>query len=379
MYLGKIDNSRGSYWKYIIIFAVISLILVGGVSYAVFSKAEIKLIPQREQIEVDFGVTVSEGADLASGDGVSGRIVSEELEATKLIADVPTKGVEQQAKGKVIIHNNRDEGQPLLPKTQLATKDGIIFRTDSRADVPAKGKAEVGVTADQPGKMGNIEPQRLEIVKIWDQWKDLIYAENKEPMSGGYREAKIVDAAELERGKNLLTADLKGEGIDKLKAKLKSGEAIFEDGVQVEVLKYEPKIQENAEASQYQADIKIKISAVILAEDILREVATLKLKERVAEGMEFGGIDEATFSYQLKSINEAEKSARVKVYLTGWMIPMIPDEAHDKKSLTGRNKEEVADFYERIPEIDSVEVTFSPFYVTSVPGNDEQVEIILEK
>lgn len=380
MYIGKIQTGK-SYKKIIVAFLLISVFLIAFVSYASFSKAEIKVTPKKEDVAIDYEVKVesNQDIDLSKLQNINGRVIQIELDETTKISDVGYKKVDDYAKGTATIVNNLGHSQPLLPRTQLLSDSGVLFRIDERVQVPARSSIEVGITADQPGAEGNLEPTRFTIVKIWQDWQKNFYAETSEATTGGTREANIATEEDLNQGLEKAQKDLLSKGIVEIKSQLNPSEEIIEKAVKLELIEHDFSVEPNTETTEFDVRAKVKITAAIFSEKTLIDLGIAKLKKKISASKEFIDHNPDSTTYDVIEYNVEENWAKVKVHLEGFMIAKLGNEAFDKENLTGRDESEILSYYERMPEIDSALVKFSPFWVKSVPSLKDHIEIIVEK
>jgi hypothetical protein len=379
MYIGKIETGR-SYKKIIILFVVASLILIAFVVYNSFSRAEITLTPKKETEKVEFEVPIEKKENITTQSALLGRVLVTTLEEKQKITDIAKKQVDDKAQGKVIIYNKRGESQTLKPRTQLQSeKTGLIFRTDQRVVIPGGGQVEVGVTSDEVGEKTNIEPDRFNIVKIWKDWQSLIYAESKEKMTGGIREARVATQAEIDRAKEKVANDLKQKALDSFKKELQNGEQILENATAKEIINSQASCKPDTRTEEFEMYVKVKVAAVVFDEKSLFDLALARLKKGILENKEFVSFDQKSFTYSVQSYDEKNEAARIKVSLSGTSIYKISSSILDKEKLIGRNAEEVKLYFKKNPDIENIKVSFSPFWVKTVPSLKDHIEIIVEK
>mgnify|MGYP005838033045 CR=1 FL=1 len=380
MYIGKIETGK-SYKKIIIAFLLISVFLIAFVSYASFSRAEIKVKPKKEDISIDYEVKVesNQDIDLSKLQNINGRVIQVELEETHKITEVANKTVDDYAKGTATIVNNLGHSQPLLPRSQLLSDSGVLFRTDTRIVVPAHGRVEVGITADQPGESGNLEPTHFTIVKIWTDWQNSIYGETDTPTSGGTREGNIASQEELDLALEKVKNDLYAKGVENIKTQLNPSEEVINKAVRLELIEYDFSVKPDTETTEYDVKAKVKLTAAIFNEKTLIDLGIAKLKKKISASKEFIEYNQEKTNYEVVEYNIEENWAKVKVHLEGFMIAKLGNEAFDKDKLSGRDESEILSYYDRMPEIESTLVKFSPFWVKSVPSLKDHIEIIVEK
>ena len=380
MYVGRIETGK-SYKRIIIFFLVVSVILIAFVLYASFSKAEIKLTPKKETLNTEYEVRIepNKDLDLSKLENIQGRMIQTEVEETQQITDIALKTIDDKARGKVTVYNKLDHSQPLVPHTQLLSDSGILFRTTERAAAPAHGKVEVGVAADQSGAAGNIEPTRFTIVKIWAQWQSLLYAESKEPMTGGTKEVKVATQEELDKAKNKVTDSLYQKGLENFKSQLRPKEVINEKAIKKEILVEEISVKPDTPTDEFSTKMKIKFTAVIFDEKTLIDLGIAKIKKKISESKEFTKYNPDNTTYDITEYNLEEGWAKVKVNLEGETIAKLGNQVFDKERLIGRNKEEIEKYYGPMNDIEKVDITFSPFWVKNVPSLKDHIEITVEK
>lgn len=381
MYIGKIETGR-SYKKIIIIFALISIILIGFVIYNSLSKAKIVLTPKKEIEKVEFEIIVGnpeENKSLPSST-LKGKLLVKENEAKQKYSDLIEKTVQSHAEGKVIVYNKRQEAQALIPKTQLRSeKTNQIFRTTGYAAVPGNGQVEVGVIADEIGEKTNIEPDKFIVVKIWKDWQSLIYAESKEPMKGGIKQGKVATQEEIDKAKNQVAQNIHQNNLESFKKDLAGGEKISDKASKYEILKDKAFVKVDEQVSDFDMYVQIKSITLTFNEEELFKEAQKKLEEKILENKEFLGYDQNSFQYEISYYNEKEKYAKIKTSLSGNSVYKIASTAFDKEKLIGRTREETEQYFKKDGDIEKVEVSFFPFWVNSVPNMKDHIEIIVQK
>ncbi len=388
MYIGKIETGR-SYKKIVILFILISIGLIAFVTYASFSRAKITLTPKEETLGVDFKVRLTkeikeeapkegeEAEKLPELEIILGKILEEEKEETRKITDIPLKEIDEKAKGKVTIYNNKDKDQPLLPRTQLLSDSGILFRTDERVVIPAHGAVEVGITADQPGKQGNIEPTHFTIVRIWKDWQKDIYAESKEPTTGGTRKAKVITQEVIDQTKDKVAQDLYDQVLTRWQEGLTEDEKILEDSVFKEIISFKASVKPDQEVEEFDMKVKVHLKALAFNEKALYDRAYTKLKAKVPQDKEFITVKENSFSYKVENLDLEAGTADIMVHLEGTMIAKISPEVFDKEKLIGKDTYEVKKYFEQFEDVASCEVEFTPFWTRSVPSLKDHIEIVI--
>jgi len=380
MYVGRIETGK-SYKKIIFFFALISIALVGFVLYASFSKAEIKITPKKETLTTEYEVKIEPNTDLdlTQLQNIQGRMIQTEGEETQKITDIGRKTIDAKAKGTITIYNKLDHSQPLLPRTQLLSDSGVLFRTDARVAAPAHGKVEVGITADQPGEAGNLEPTHFTIVKIWQNWQSSFYGETKEATTGGVQEVEVATQEVIDQAQNKVADSIYQKGLENLRGQLKPKEVINEKAIKKEILENEASVKPDTPAQEFDMKVKVKMIAVIFDEQTLIDLGVARIKKKISESKEFTNYNADNTTYEIIEYKPEENWAKVKVHLEGETVAKLGNQVFEKEQLAGRDKEEVEKYYAVMDDIEKVDVSFSPFWVKSVPSLKDHIEITVEK
>ncbi len=365
--------------KIIWIFFILGMILALFILYFTLSKAEIIIYPKTEKKEVGLSVTIdikAEASDL-SANILPGRVIIKEKEGRKMVTKVSAKEIPQKARGKVIIYNRRSEDQPLLKNSHLKSDNNVYFLTDERVVVPAKGEIEVPVTAEKEGKEGNLPPTHFVIDRLWQGWWKDIYAESKEPMTGGVEVKKIVLEEDIKKAHDELTQELFREILEEIKTE--TDQIIKEEAVKKEFLDLTSSIEPGSEADRFEVFARVKVTALIFDDKNLFALLSLKLKENIPQELEFSYDDPETFRYQLKNFQPEQGRGEIKAALSGFLARKISSKALEKDPLIGRNMRELEEYFRQFPEIDRIETHFSPPWIKSVPPFKDKIEIKIGK
>lgn len=381
MYIGKIETGK-SYKKIIIFFIILSIILIGFVVYNSFSQARITITPQHEIEQIVFEIPVgnieSDGQTVPAS--LPGKVLTKVSELKETYNGLENKLVDAHARGRVTIYNNLDETQALVPKTQLKSeKTGLIFRLDSYAGIPANGKTEVSVTADDKGEKTNIEPDNFIIVKVRPDWQDNLYAESSKKMEGGKKTGKIATEEEIEKAKNKVAENIHKINLESFKGELSGDEKILEQATKIEILNHTPFVELDEEVEKFDMYVQIKSVAVIFDEKKLFNQAQSRLQGKVTEEKEYLGHDPESFQYEVTHYDEKKNYAKIKVTLQGNTVYKIDSENFDKEKLIGRTSEETEQYFMKDGNIENINVKLSPFWVQSVPNMQDKIEIIVER
>lgn len=375
------QSSQKSYRGIFIFFILVTLALVVFVLYTSFSQAIITLIPKRDKISIDSEVKIEKEQKLDGEPKIlAGRVLQTFETTEERITDIPKKNVGDRAKGKVTIYNQREEAQGIMAKTQLKHEQtGLIFRTDEAINIPAKGKTEVKVTADEVGAKGEVEPGKFRLIKLSPEWQKLIFGESKEKFKVIPREVKFAAGEFIEKEKQKIIENLVKKGTVKLEDELENKEKIPQKAYKVEIIESRSSVEPETETDSFSIYLKIKLTALVFDEKTLLDTVQEKLKKKATKEQEFIKIFEDGTKYEIQNYDLSRGFATVKVHLEGEVMSKLKIEEIDREKLLGRNEEEVKMYFKNDPRVENVEVLFSPFWTKRVPTLKDHVEIVVKK
>ncbi len=161
---------------------------------------------------------------------ITGRIVETDVVAQdtfKATGTAQTAG--GKASGIITIINTTPKSYTFVATTRFLTKDGVLFRLKSAANIPASGQVDAAVAADQPGAQGDIGPSDFTIPGLSADLQAKIYGKSQAAMTGGAGTAKAVSQADLDQAKASLMNKLNSESQGNLKAMAAPGEVLLPD------------------------------------------------------------------------------------------------------------------------------------------------------
>lgn len=373
--------------------------------------ASIKAIQKSRDNTVDDIYKIIQEWSAANPNKLSGQIIEEVIEKEeKFTATGETgNGEPGTAKGMLTVFNQQKEPQSLIEKTRFLSKDGVLFRIRKEVAVPANGKLEVEIFADQPGVAGNIGPSTFTLPGFSSEYKKkMVYGESYKPMTGGIKKTKIITQEDLDKAKTELQEKIYNEALVALEnkaqikeespaSKLPTDEPTQEKN-QTEAAEKSPAAnlsesfefspqaiwQEITESSvnakageqkpEFSIKLKIKVSAILFSQEKLLEVAKNKLKEETAGSKTLTSTTEDSLSYSVISFNSETDLAVLSVHLEGEGV-MASAESLDKKELAQLTSKKIKKYLEKHPEIANIEIKESPAWMRQLPILKDHVRI----
>lgn len=338
------------------------------------TKAVIRIVPLPRTVESSFSLNVvQEGA---TNSQLSGKVVEQTFEQAKTFAVTggEQKVVLGKSGGTVTIINNSSRNQPLVATTRLLSSGGVLFRLDEGVTVPANGRVEAAVHADQEGLTGDIAPDKFTIPGLATSLQPLIYAESSLAMTGGQKKVSVVTQEELDKDAALLEAEILAFAQEQLRAAGKgswSGE-VFASEVNQKTSDTKPGEEKDAVAIL----LKMTVSGVFFDANVFNNLASAKLYEQLPDGFVFVGEDGTILTegaLTIKSAGPSSGRAELSVELKKEAVVSNTNPFLQPEVFVGKTPEEVKNYLIAAGLASDVSVTIFPPWNTKVPALADKV------
>lgn len=355
--------------------SLITVILFVAV-YIALSKATIFVEPNEKALNADLLVSVRE-KDLRNGD-ILGRVGSVTISRE---GQYPTNGTGEEkpakATGQVTIYNNNNKSQTLIATTRLLSKSGVLFRLQKTVTVVPGASVKVAIAADKEGKGGEIAPTTFTIPGLAASLQAKIYAQSAEPTAGGVTRVGIVTEEDIDIATNDLKSSLSDEATAQLKKEL-NGDSQFTGVVFISSIKTkEVSVKAGDKAAYFK--VKLELEAVGVAYDAtLRDQAERTVSSMVSPDRKLVSSNISELQPSIEKYDLEDKSANLKVGLTGNTIVSSDSPVFDREKLAGMNEEEVKNYLEKYAGVKNVEIKFFPFWLDRVPKLRDHVKVVVQ-
>ncbi len=365
------------YTRIVVGFVAVTAVLVSLILYFSFTQTVIKVYPQ--VVSQEFVVTTT----LAELGGV---MVLTDVEGSSLYTDLSsTETREGTSSGTVTLVNNYTKDQPLVETTRLMSDEGVLFRTQETVTVPAGGSVEVKVAADEPGTAGDIGPSRFTIVALWEGLQKDIYGTSSAPMTGGEQLISSVTATEIENARNALKAELLAKARTVFEEEVPTYEGMPESPHLLKGYRIVNTAQDDVDAqigdevSSLTATQSITVAAPVVNADLLVAVLQERLNEQLDEGIAFvEAITLDNISVEISELSEDYTEAEFEVTVVAETKITEDHELMDKTKLTNRSEQDIREYLTGFDEIASIDLDFSPFWVTRAPSVADNITLTVE-
>lgn len=403
----------------IVAWLIMSLSLLVFIFHFAVSKTYVFVVPQTTVRPISANIIFTQtpgqsGALVAVKNEVRLKKVSIPVEySMRFTIETIDQNSATSAGGRITVYNELTTPQAMKPNTRFISEDGIVYKTEEWINVPAAresngvteiGAVEVYVKAealDEGGRIvwsrGNIPTGTYLSIPGLKFNREKVYAKTKENFIGWADSAvRVITKAELEKWKNILREQLKRSARTSLEEWLRSenennsedyallmGEALVLTGENIVIASWE-KIGDPAEEIELKGSINayaliydrkavINYLATIFREKLLlgtdKELAihedSLRLTNTITRDDNDMNIKatmemNTTITYDLENSSN-ELTRRMKVMIAG-----LP-----KKEAIGRLIAE--------GRVHEVEIDFSPFWLTRVSSNLDNIEFVIRK
>lgn len=359
------------------------LLLAGGLVWALVFAPAAKVIvtaaTSSENVSFSVNLTSSGATDVEKNtiQTISKTIDKEvEVELTATGKDV----VGEKAKGAIEL---RRTNVSLLTMTVPAgtkfTSGAYTFVSTESVTLPAtrlSGGEEVNDSRTVAVEAANIGADYNLPARSYSASLSNVSAQGGNMSGGSSREVTVVSQSDFDTAIEQLDEISDEEAKEELFAEFKNGEIILKDNVAIERSAPESQPAIGAEVSGGKAKLVLKAKYTVMAlpkidvQEFLKSKLTKQLENEATQRIYDDGIDEVSLSGYLKTDN----SETVTIATNGSIGPNI-DQDFVKNVAKGRSYGDVQYELGRINGVNDVDVQFSYFWVRTVPGSDNKIEV----
>ncbi len=375
------EKRNGWLWWFGVPTFILGVILILGFGISSqFATAEVIIEPLSENVEnVQEKITFHQNP---SSDELGFEIITVALKQPRQIS-VPASGedyVEEKASGVITVYNEFSTSQQILvTNTRFENPNGLIYRINESLTIPGMSDGEPGVAratvyADEPGEEYNIAPTTFTIPGFKGSAQfDKFYAKSDSSMHGGrIGNIPVINDEDMEGAEENLRKGLEEELLSEAESLIPEGFILFGGNHSIE---------ESREMSVDNGSATLILNAflhgVLLKEDTLAQHLYKKLLG-ASHPVEVKSWENLNFVLEDKNdLKEREEldfsvSGEIQFFRTV-----------DKKSLAielaGVSRRDTSKINNILDEdnypIFKAEVSVSPFWMPSIPGNPEKINI----
>lgn len=382
------NTSHRLAWKILAVFSGVSLfaVLVVG-AYVFLPRADVKIFAASRAADgVDVEIAARADQEVADADRrlIPLRMIELEKEVSQSYPATGAAGKsDSRARGMITILNSFGTApQGLVATTRFETPDGKIFRLAKGVTVPGMkeqdgekvpGTVEAEVIADASGDTYNIDPTTFTIPGFKGSQKfDGFSAKSEHRFAGGGSDASsaTVTDDDVEKAKGDAESKLSELLQEALSGELSEGEKLLTDAMEENISSENAFPGSGAVASSFDYRIRVSVRALVFSERDAETIArsALGVGDTVAVTLEYGALQP---DFSVPSLVVKAHAAPV----SGNTL----DTEDIKQNLLGKNVSEIQGILVRYPDIQKIEVSFWPEFMTNrIPTRPSRVFISVE-
>lgn len=367
------------YRKIALSFFIASIILFFAVLYVAKRKAIIKITPNYEIANTEFIVDVKENASLKNE--LEGRIMQITLEDTvENLTETEIDETLDKVEIAITIINNNSREQKLVATTRFLTEGGILFRLKNFALVPANGKVEAIVYADDTSMIKSvIATGKLTIPGLGETLQEKTYGQLDKAIDPEKRKVKVITNYDIEKARENTLDALFKKALLQFAQEAKTGEKILSKSIDKEIIKFEIDKKEGDRSDKFNCIMTARFTAVLFDEDKLFNLAKTKLLEPMSKGrILVNNISKDNLIYSIEKYDIESKTANLRVMLAGKTTIDANNEILAKDNFTGLSKEEAVAYFKMFKEIKNVEIDISPSWWEKIPRMKSAIKVSIE-
>jgi hypothetical protein len=376
----KKREAKNSYRKIAVSFVVLTLLLVAAVLYFNFSSLTITIIPAQEKITDSAAIEIvnqADSANLAPGQ-ISGIVKEVPVEKSMEFSASGTQVLGQEVAGKVTIINDYIKNQPLVASTRLLSADGKLFRLKNTINVPAGGRVEAEIYADDPKPEMAIGPTKFTIPGLWAGLQDKIYAQSAEAMQYNEKKKYTIEQSDVDNAVKALKEELAVNAATQLKEAYKdNGQVIF--ALDNNSVSQEVSAKVGEEKQKFSIDMKIMAVVVAFNDETVYQQFKAKIADALADDKAIVEFSKSDLTYSLENYNVSQGTATVSVNAVAKASLKDGAKIIKKNNLAGLDVEQIKIYLNGLPEVAGYEIKFFPAFIKKAPSLADRIYIEIKK
>ncbi|MDD2745731.1 MAG: hypothetical protein PHU93_04295 [Candidatus Gracilibacteria bacterium] len=319
------------------------------------------------------------------------------------------------ARGEVEVYNELSTEQIFRPNSRFVTPDGLLYRSQEWIKIPptrmngeevAIGKVKTILIADGYdttgeliGERGNIKTDTILDIPGLKFNRDKFYAKVTSNFTGGQNPTlKLITEDELNRSQSILADKVKRQALEQLKSDIRQKNSISGKNLEVldvpETIKYsEPKLEilDGAKVGDRRSEVHIRATVTITSYVYNKDTALSYLRALMNERLLFGTErlheilpDSLKITTILNRADAPKFMLRGTTELSATISYNFEDDANAqtkrlKNLIAGLTSEQSLSILQADKSIANAKIRLSPFWLTRVSSNIDNIKFIIEK
>ena len=354
-------------------FLFITIILLGFVIFAMLKKTEIIIMAREDAKSVKTIITAE--LEKQGAKSISAIVTSTQFYWSEKYTPTAVKNVPSTSKGKAIIYNKTNEDQTLVKTTRLLTPTGVLFRLSDKVTVPANGQITTDVYADKSGAVSDIGPSQFTIPGLSTDKQKLIYAESKTAMSGGSGTTKVVSESDLKAAEMDFAEKTKQAFLDQFKATAANFDQKI---VSITAQHIAPSAKIGQETNEFTISGTSTLTVVFYSQQELIDTLNKEIGSNIDNGSEKILSLNGEPQISVESVDFTTASARLAVTAQALVTLDANAPLLAKENFLNKNKSELERYIVGLPHVISMNIKFTPSWITKTPGVPDKIKVIVK-
>lgn len=379
----KVPNFNSFRKKFFIIGGgALALILLLWWMFAIAPRATVTISAKTTSVNIDQTLSLDPKAAASKAAELQFKANSQQLKksvSTDFTA-TGTKDIGNKASGSVTITNSFDSDAKSVPAGTIFTgASGHKFASTAAVTVPGAsvsggsihpGTAPVQVQATDIGNEYNVPAQTYTVTGY-----SSLNASGSAMSGGDKQTVTVVSQADVDKAKTQLASQDNNAAKDQLKKQFNDDYIIVTESFTVD--QASPSVSPNIDEQAKQAKLTVETTYTLLGlarkdvSEMLNSALKSALDTKPNQSIFSNGSNSIAFS-NFQKFDNGTFSARLST--TGYIGSKIDTNALAKQ-VAGKRYGEIQAIVNQIPNVESVDIKFSPFWVNGAPGDPKKVDI----
>jgi hypothetical protein len=371
---------------------LVVLLVIGGAvgAYLVPAKAEIKIYPKTEAIQISDTIYVDPNVTAVNADAktIPGTVFTEEKQYSQTYNSTGNSENSTKATGTIRVYNKATPAEPLTLKTGthfLSTPKGLSYHSLTAINIPAAtvsgskvtpGYVDIQVEADESGTDYNLSSATFSLPKLnGTAYYSTTWAETQTEIKGGTSSTiKIVTKKDIDSGKDNFETQSIADATGLLKGKITTDFVIFDESITQAVNNLTVSAKANDTTPSFDIKGDVSLSAIGYKVEDLKAIGETLLLNSNADAVK--QIVPNSQNCSVAGYKQDAENNRLELQITcNAKTYWLPDSDFLAKALGGKNKDYSASILKSFSEVNKAEVNIWPFWKINMPQSSQSIDI----